>query len=150
MLQITIVPDDRQVIVNGVAYIVDCSSVDPDIHAVQWRGEKGEIEFKFKDDVRNPNQKITDMRPFQAVIELWNVEHAKAVEEAKKAPKSDIPPEVQARRDQFKADHGRQNLIALLRQSSPDDINRYVDSNVKDLDSAKQLLALILRTIASA
>jgi hypothetical protein len=88
-MKLTIVADDKCVGIEG-EYLapLDLSQLDSAIHAVQWYGEYGEIEFKtvFKNGVltKPKNQIITDVSPFQFAVDAWNA--------AKAAPSdSDIP-----------------------------------------------------------
>lgn len=76
MSTVTIVPSDGIVAIDGKAFVVDCSSVDSSIHAVQWNGTAGEIEFVTVNGQRAPNEVITDISPFQAVIDLWNAKNS--------------------------------------------------------------------------
>lgn len=63
-MQLTIVPVDGVVIYNGIGYKnVDLSSVDPHIHAVQFQGDKGWIEYKY-----NTRALLTSLNKFQEVI----------------------------------------------------------------------------------
>jgi hypothetical protein len=77
MSMITIVPEDNVVIVHGVGYKVDCSSLDPELHAIQWDHDNKEGWNEWKNA---PNEKITEIRGLDAVFELWG--KAKAEEEA--------------------------------------------------------------------
>ena len=64
-MQLTIVPVDGVVIYNGIGYKnVDLSSVDPHIHAVQFQGDKGWIEYKD-----SPRALLTSLNKFQAIID---------------------------------------------------------------------------------
>ena len=64
-MQLTIVPVDGVVIYNGIGYKnVDLSSVDPHIHAVQFQGDKGWIEYKY-----NTRALLTSLNKFQAIID---------------------------------------------------------------------------------
>jgi len=60
------------------------SQLDPSIHAVQWYGEYGEVEFKTKFEngqiVKPQNQIITDVTPYQWAVDVWSV--AKAADDA--------------------------------------------------------------------
>lgn len=69
-MRVIIVPDDGMVIVGGKGFKVDCSSVAATIHAVQWNDDHGVVEYKTGAPVS-----ITDISPYQAVIDLWNVEN---------------------------------------------------------------------------
>ena len=81
-MQVTIIPVDGFVSVDGEGYNnLDLSFMDADIHALQWYGNEGEIERK---DVRGricTNEEITDLTPYQAAIDAWQI--AKEAEEAK-------------------------------------------------------------------
>lgn len=64
-MQLTIVPVDGVVVYNGIGYKnVDLSSVDPHIHAVQFQGDKGWIEYKY-----NTRALLTSLNKFQAIID---------------------------------------------------------------------------------
>jgi hypothetical protein len=70
-MRLTIINDDGAVYIDGKSVIVDCSSVDPAIHAVQWNVDRGLIEFRG--DGINPkpeNEEIFDISRFQTVIDL--------------------------------------------------------------------------------
>jgi hypothetical protein len=80
-MKLTIVADDHCVGVNGDYFSpMDLSQLDPSIHAVQWYGEYGEIEFKtvFANDTltKPQNQLITDVAPFQFAVDAWNAKKA--------------------------------------------------------------------------
>ena len=66
-MRVTIIADDGKVGVGGVFRAVDLSTLDPDIHAVQWDGVVGHIEFKD----RRPEQRIADISAFQSCIDAW-------------------------------------------------------------------------------
>lgn len=72
MSRIVIVVADKFCSVDGVGYNgVDMSSIGLDIHAVQWFGTNGWIEFKPVDFVQPPNEPINNMDRFQGVIASW-------------------------------------------------------------------------------
>ena len=63
-MQLTIVPVDGVVIYNGIGYKnVDLSSIDSHIHAVQFQGNKGWIEYKD-----NTQTLLTSLAKFQVII----------------------------------------------------------------------------------
>ena len=66
-MRVTIIADDGKVGVDGVFRAVDLSTLDANIHAVQWDGAKGHIEFKD----RRPEQQIADISAFQSFIDAW-------------------------------------------------------------------------------
>ena len=45
MKTLTIVPEDKTVVVDGIGFTFDFI-VDPDIHAIQWDTDSGHIEYK--------------------------------------------------------------------------------------------------------
>lgn len=72
-MQVTIVADDGVVIVNGQLLPVDLSQLDADVHAVQWTGSTGWIEFKpDADGNRKLNEKFTDIARIQTFIDAWD------------------------------------------------------------------------------
>ena len=84
-MKIVIVADDKRVCVDGVCFDgCDLSSLDLSIHAIQWNGQWGEIEYKsvFQDgQITKPhNQVITDVTPYQWAVDAWNA--AKAADDA--------------------------------------------------------------------
>ena len=66
-MRVTIIADDGKVGVDRVFRTVDLSTLDPNIHAVQWDGVVGHIEFKD----RRPEQRIADISAFQSFIDAW-------------------------------------------------------------------------------
>ena len=84
-MKLVIIPDDFRVGIDALNYDgIDMSQIDPSIHAVQWYGEYGEVEFKTKFEngqiVKPQNQIITDVTPYQWAVDAWNV--AKAADDA--------------------------------------------------------------------
>ena len=66
-MRVTIIADDGKVGVDRVFRSVDLSTLDPNIHAVQWDGATGHIEFKD----RSPNKMIDDFSAFQPFVAAW-------------------------------------------------------------------------------
>lgn len=71
-MQVTIVPPDSIVGVDGVFYRVDMTGIRAGIHAVQFDGVAGEIEFV---DKTNMNEPITSLTEFQAIVDRWQAAH---------------------------------------------------------------------------
>jgi hypothetical protein len=77
-MKITIIRGDGTVYVDGVPRTVDCSSLPADLHAVQWDGTAGEIEYASVRCAgcggvsRKANQPITDMTPYQPQVDAWH------------------------------------------------------------------------------
>ena len=77
-MRLTIVPQDKTVIVDCVAYDIDMDWV-PEIEgkkvwAVQWFDGEGEVEFYGPSE----NLKITKLGVFQKAIDLWNMKKEEA------------------------------------------------------------------------
>lgn len=69
--QLTIVPKDSLVIVNGIPKIgIDLSFLDKSIHAVQWKENSGEIEYESLENGRY-NESINSLENFMNVVDLW-------------------------------------------------------------------------------
>lgn len=76
-MKLTIVADDGAVGVDGEFFSpLDLSQLDSSIHAVQWYGEYGEIEYKTRLEngafVKPANVLITDVAPYQFAVDAWN------------------------------------------------------------------------------
>jgi hypothetical protein len=80
-MRLTIVADNQCVGVEG-EYLspLDLPQLNPAIHAVQWYGEYGEVEFKtvFANGAftKPQNQLITDVTSFQFAVDAWNAKKA--------------------------------------------------------------------------
>lgn len=62
-MKITVINDDNALGFDGIFYHeLDFSNVPDDVHALQWNGAKGEIEFYVDEDGEKPaNEKITEL-----------------------------------------------------------------------------------------
>lgn len=92
-MKLTIVADDKRVGVDELFFEpVELPQLDPTIHAVQWYGEYGEVEYKPRLEggaiVKPANLLITDVTPFQFAVEAWSVVRAQAVESEQAASAS--------------------------------------------------------------
>lgn len=93
-MKITIIKDDARVYIDGVSYGgIDMASVPPDVHALQWKGEAGWIEFCDNDDGSKPqNEAITELPEWaNDAVAAWEVK--KADEEAAAAAAADAQSE---------------------------------------------------------
>ena len=83
-MRVTIIKDDNSVTVDGVGYRVDCSSLPADFHALQWDGDKGQIEYRTLtcdhcgQRSRKGNDLTRDLAPYAALISAWGVAKAEA------------------------------------------------------------------------
>jgi hypothetical protein len=90
-MRLTIIADDKRVGVDELFFEpVELPQLDPTIHAVQWYGEYGEVEYKTRFEngalVKPANVLITDITPFQFAVGAWNA--AKLAEEQAQAAAS--------------------------------------------------------------
>jgi hypothetical protein len=74
MNTVTIIPSQNCVLIDGEPGAVNCSTVDPTIHAIQWSETKarGFIEFvdeDITDSFKEPNQNIDSIAPWQPLID---------------------------------------------------------------------------------
>lgn len=78
-MRVTIIADDSHVYVEEQSLKVDLTGLDEDIHAVQWYGSVGEIEYKYDaiENTRRPNERFTDFVPFQVFVDRWMIEAQK-------------------------------------------------------------------------
>ena len=83
-IQVTVVPSDKLIIVNGEALIFNWDLIESGIHAIQYRNGSGHIEYE---DV-SANTSITSedyetkVKPY---VDLWQVEKNRILEEQRKA-----------------------------------------------------------------
>lgn len=82
-MKLTIIPADGAVYKDGVSYSrLDLSSAPQTIHALQWDGDKGWLEFVNESEFRRPpNEAITEL-PSWAQDALAKWDEAKAAEDA--------------------------------------------------------------------
>lgn len=65
------IPVDATVVIDGVPAIgVDFTGIDPLIHAIQWYGDVGEVEYvtDYNGDPKPDNQEITSLAPYQSYV----------------------------------------------------------------------------------
>lgn len=69
-MRLTIIKSDNEIYVDGFCVKVDCQSLDADVHAVQWNGERGWVEFVGDGFSPKPvNQDIDSVAPYQSLID---------------------------------------------------------------------------------
>ena len=73
---------------DGLAYTgLNLGQIPSGVRAVQWYGNQGEVEFSTLVEqgglaVPKPNEKITDLAPFQPALDAWQAAHAVATQPA--------------------------------------------------------------------
>lgn len=75
MKRLTIVKEDNMVGIDGEFYLVDCSSLPANFHALQWYGEVEEpyAEVEWNGHPKPPNTEIDNVDEYQFLIDAWNV-----------------------------------------------------------------------------
>src|ERR1700722_14604058 len=78
-MRVVIVAEDNRVSVEGFSETVDLSTLDEDIHVVQWYGAVGEVEYKhdYVANTKKNNDRITDFTPYQKYVDAWMIEAQK-------------------------------------------------------------------------
>ncbi|WAW10008.1 hypothetical protein NB640_12435 [Oxalobacter vibrioformis] len=76
MKQITIVPENGLVMIDGRGFEgLDMTSLASNIHAVQWYGNSGEIEYKINaQGVKPANTSFYSLDAYARIIALWEAE----------------------------------------------------------------------------
>ena len=88
-MRVSIIRADNIVSVDGVAFGVGCANLPPHVHAIQWFGMAGEIEYaEMRNDAgavwKLPNQAFHDFTPYQGYVDAWTAQKAIAEAEAKR------------------------------------------------------------------
>ena len=71
MPRYTIRVEDNVVVRDGVPRDVDCSGLSG-IHAVQWSGKEGHVEYTTIGGHREPNKTIRNLNGFEDVLSEWD------------------------------------------------------------------------------
>ncbi len=69
-MKVSIIPSDKTIIVDGQALIFDYD-IDPTIHALQWDGDSGEIEYN---DDGIANEQFTDSTLVDTLVSAYEDE----------------------------------------------------------------------------
>lgn len=81
MAKYSIIPSDGFVSKDGVGYSGLTFSIDSTIHAVQWDGTSGEIEYKQTADGKPENASFDDITDFQSAVDAWDAADAAVVDD---------------------------------------------------------------------
>lgn len=87
-MRFTIIRETNTVAVDSLAFAVDCSALPVDVHAIQWDGTFGEIEYAAKRcdhcgaRSKQANATIRDMSPYQTYLDAWILAKAEADQRA--------------------------------------------------------------------
>lgn len=147
-MRLTIIRDDNVVIVDGRALSVDLSGLPDNLHAVQWDGLAGHVEYNDG----TANEKLEDIASWQSVVDAWEAarqageapQPGPTLEEAKAAKLAEIAKAHDAA------------LAGLVALSNPTPAVAAVEaallaaSDPEGLDYARQRLAEQQRDLAAA
>jgi len=69
-MKLSIIRSENQVYVDGMCLEIPIAALIPaDIHAVQWNGTRGHIEYA---DPAEPNMPLDDITLYQPIVEAWH------------------------------------------------------------------------------
>lgn len=74
-MRLTIIKDDSIVIIDGVYYQIDLSTLPVGFHALQWYETFGEIEWKDERGRMVRNEEISSITDYQWIINAWNAKN---------------------------------------------------------------------------
>jgi hypothetical protein len=85
-MRLVIVAENKAVGVDGEFFeLSNLPQLDAAIHAIQWYGEYGEIEYKTRFEngvlIKPANLLITDVTPYQFAVDAWSAEKTRALAE---------------------------------------------------------------------
>jgi len=72
----TFIAEDDTFYVNGTARKITVPAslgLDPEIHAIQWNGTGGTVEYKTIDGQCKSPLIVTDFSPWQSLVDAWGV-----------------------------------------------------------------------------
>lgn len=76
-MKISVVPGDRAIIVNGESLVFDYQVFPATLHAIQWHGTSGTLEF-----ATGPQQWFDNFAIVEPYLDAWNAEKARIEAEA--------------------------------------------------------------------
>src|SRR5690242_16531323 len=106
-MRVTIIRETNTVAVGGVAFEVDCSALPADVHAIQWDGESGEVEYSTtrcphcSARSKKGNAVFTDFSEYQPYVTAW--EQAMKLQQEKDAEAARVAAEAKAAHEALKA-----------------------------------------------
>ena len=67
MTTLTIIKDDNNIAKDGVWRVIDCSVLASNVHAVQWNGSTGHVEYNDG----TVNETISDISAYDSLVTAW-------------------------------------------------------------------------------
>ena len=90
-MRVAIVPEDKFVSVDGEGYHdIDLSFLGASVHAIQWYGTDGEIEYKDARGRATENVPFSDFTQFQRVVDVWRLAKIKAQQELEQLTQQEL------------------------------------------------------------
>jgi hypothetical protein len=150
MPRVSIIREDGMVVIDSRGHKVDLSDMPPRIHAVQWDGARGHIEYVNGPGLEYmPQEPIADLAAFAAIRDRWQ-----AAEDAAQ-PIPPTPEEIAAqeaiaaREALFRGDTERIDILTRLKTATLAQIEAFVDANIPSNQAgARKLLKMIIKAIA--
>jgi len=109
-MNVCVISDDRMIQVDGEVLNFDFS-IDLNIHAIQWDGSAGHVEFKDN----TPNEDIADFSEYQGLVDAHSAEKIR-VDNEKQAKSDAYIAEEEARMANFTYAENRKIRYDLLNQ----------------------------------
>lgn len=104
-MRVTIVPSDNFMQIDGRTIWIDLSDIPTNIHAVQWDGVSGHVEY-----TNSQNVVLQNLSAFQTWIDRWTA--ARDIEDAPPPPKT---PEQLAAEARGAAKKAREATVAAIK-----------------------------------
>jgi len=76
-MRVSVIPADKTIVLNGAALVFEFPYFPPNLHALQWDGVSGTMEFST-----GPQNWFDNVAFVQPYIDAWNVEKARLDAEA--------------------------------------------------------------------
>ena len=132
MKTLTIVPEDKTVVVDGMSFIFDFM-VDPDIHAIQWDTDSGYIEYKSD----KFNTTIDSIKEYDSIIAKhgevkleFEIEEKKILDELKKYDEEQklIPKYSKLRAREYKSIREQLDMQYWDKKNDTNNWENYIDT----------------------
>lgn len=126
MTTLTIIPDDKIVVVDDIVVVFDFE-IDSDIHAVQWNGTEGHIEYKSG---KQPLI-LSDIDDYQSYVSLHaeeKIKHDQANIQAEQDEQNKTPLYIRNRQEEY-GEYGEQlDMIFWDRKNGTETWQNHIDT----------------------
>ena len=144
-MRVTIIPSDNTLIIDRRAITLDLSDMAPNLHAVQFNGSAGHIEYNDG----TPNQAITALEDFQPWIQRWYAQ--KVIDDAPPPPPTAEQLAAEAEREAIRVLRAEAKATAMfdaVKAATLTEIDAWVDNNFATLNAAQRRLLKLLTAVA--